>query len=106
MKREDLQIDKGTITIHPDKLSAMKKEALADITPDAIGRIRDTVIDEELEMFVEELVYSEVADRMRAEVILIRIQRNLLIQSKPVKDAMGAVSSQGSLMRFFEVTTY
>jgi hypothetical protein len=68
MKRQDIEIHHSTITVHPDKLSAMKKEALADITPDAIGRIRDTVIDEELEMFVEDLVYSEIADSMRAEV--------------------------------------
>jgi hypothetical protein len=68
MKRQDLEIHRGTITVHPEKLSAMKAKALADITPDAIGRIHGTVIDEELEMFVEELVYAEIADSLRAEV--------------------------------------
>jgi hypothetical protein len=68
MKRTDINIERGKITIHPKKLEAMKKEAQARIGSDSRAILRDAILDEELETYVEQLVIGEIEGELRAEV--------------------------------------
>jgi hypothetical protein len=68
MKRSDLKIERGKITIHPKKLEALKKEARARIGPDGRAILRDAIVDEELESYVEQLVIEELENELRAEI--------------------------------------
>jgi hypothetical protein len=68
MKRTDLKIERGKITIHPRKLEAMKREARARIGSDGRATLRDAVLDEELESFVDLLMVQEIEDEMRSEI--------------------------------------
>ena len=68
MQRTDLKVERGKITIHPRKLAALKKEARAQIGPDGRAVLRDAIVDEEIEMYVEEIVIEEIEGELRAEV--------------------------------------
>ncbi|MFL6353558.1 MAG: hypothetical protein ACJ74Z_17140 [Bryobacteraceae bacterium] len=68
MKRTDVKIERGKITIHPKKLAALKKDARARIGPDGRAILREAIVDEELEMYVEQLVIEEIENELRAEV--------------------------------------
>jgi hypothetical protein len=68
MKRTDLRIERGKITIHPKKLEAMKKEARARIGPNGRAILREAIVDEELESYVEQLVIEEIENELRSEV--------------------------------------
>ena len=68
MKRTDLKIEPGKITIHPRKLAALKKEARARIGSDGRAILRDAIVDEEIEMYVEQIVVEEIENELRTEV--------------------------------------
>ena len=67
-QRRDLWIQDGKMVVHPEKLRSMKERIRARMTPNGLAALRDSVIDEELECFVEELVVDEIADEMRVQV--------------------------------------
>lgn len=68
MTRTDTKIEGDKITIHPKKLESLKKAAKARIGSDGRAILRDAVIDEEIEKWVELRVIEEIEDELRAEV--------------------------------------
>jgi hypothetical protein len=68
MKRTDLKIEGGRIIVHPTKIKELKKEARSRISADDIDALRDSVIDEQLELHFDEVVAAELAEEMRAEI--------------------------------------
>jgi hypothetical protein len=68
MKRTDIKVERGKITIHPKNLEALKREARARIGADGRAILRDAIVDEEMETYVEQLVIEEIEDELRAEV--------------------------------------
>jgi hypothetical protein len=68
MQRTDLRIEGGRIIVHPTKVKELKKEARSRISADDLAALRDSVIDEQLELHFNEIVAAEIAEEMRAEI--------------------------------------
>ena len=68
MNRTDVIISDDMIVVHPDKLKTTKARMRARIQENGLNALRDSVIDEELERFAEELAINELAEEMRIEI--------------------------------------
>jgi hypothetical protein len=68
MKRTDLKIEGGRIIVHPTKMKELKKEARSRISADGLAALRDSLIDEQLELHFDEVVAAEIAEEMRIEI--------------------------------------
>ena len=68
MDRQDVQITKTTITIHPEKLAAMKQQKREEISRAGAQELFDMTLDEELDHFVEQLVADELAEEFAIQI--------------------------------------
>lgn len=67
MQRTDLKI-RDRIIPHPTKLRELKEDARARIPPDAIGALAEAVMDEELEVYIDQIVAEEIEEVLRSEI--------------------------------------
>jgi hypothetical protein len=68
MQRTDLRIEGGRIIVHPTKVKELKKEARSRISTDGLAALRDSIVDEQLELHFDEIVAAELAEEMRIEI--------------------------------------
>jgi hypothetical protein len=64
MQRTDITFENGGISPHPDVLEDLKAESRSRITRDGLKALLETVIDEQLEAFADDLVIEEITDQM------------------------------------------
>jgi hypothetical protein len=62
------EIQDDRIIVHPTKLKELKKEARSRIDADGLALLRECVIDEQLELYMDELIAAEIAEELRIEI--------------------------------------
>lgn len=68
MQRTDLEFRDGRIILHPTKIKELKKQARSRISADGLAALRDSIVDELLELHFDEIVAAEIAEEIRTEI--------------------------------------